>query len=194
MGSGSYSTVAPARIDAEGRNLHAVTDGDYDNSVPSWSRDGQVIYFGSMRSGSWQMWKQNVHGGDPVQITQHGGFTAFESYDGKTLYYSKQEGEGLWSVPIGGGAETLVTASLRLGYWGAWAVTETGIYLLDNDFLPRPTIEFYDFKTRKLTPVIRLEQSAHLWDPSLDASRDGRIVLFEQEQGQSSLVMVENFQ
>jgi len=48
---------------------------------PSWSRDGQSIYYGSMRSGSWQMWKQNVHGGGPVQITQHGGFTAFESYD-----------------------------------------------------------------------------------------------------------------
>jgi Tol biopolymer transport system component/DNA-binding winged helix-turn-helix (wHTH) protein len=181
-------------IDAEGRNLHAVTDGDYDNSVPSWSRDGQSIYFGSMRSGSWQMWKQNVHSGAPVQITQHGGFTAFESYDGKTLYYSKQEGEGLWSIRIGGGEETLVTAALRLGYWGAWAVSEAGIYLLDNDVLPRPTIEFYDFKTGKLIPVIRLEQSALWWDPSLDASRDGRIVLFGQEQRQSSLAMVENFQ
>jgi hypothetical protein len=74
-------------------------------------------------------------------------------------------------------------------------VAETGLYLLDNDFFPRPTIEFYDFKTRKLTPVIRLEKWCHPWDPSMDASRDGRIVLFSHCGGaQSSLAMVENFQ
>jgi hypothetical protein len=31
-------------------------------------------------------------------------------------------------------------------------------------------------------------------DPSLDASRDGRIVLFAQYRPQSSIAMVENFQ
>jgi hypothetical protein len=181
-------------MNAEGRNMRAITDGDYENSVPSFSRDGQYIYFGSMRTGNWQLWKQNIHGGSPVQITQHGGFTTFESYDGKTLYYSKQDGEGLWSIPLSGGQETLVTPALRLGYWGAWAVTERGIYLLDNDVLPRPTIEFYDFRTHKLTPVIRLQLSALQWDPSLDASHDGRTVLFVQHQDQGSIAMVENFQ
>jgi Tol biopolymer transport system component/DNA-binding winged helix-turn-helix (wHTH) protein len=39
-------------IDSEGRNLHAVTSGDYENSVPSWSRDGAAIYFASNRTAS----------------------------------------------------------------------------------------------------------------------------------------------
>ena len=127
-------------------------------------------------------------------MTQHGGFTAFESYDGKTLYYTKKEKEGIWSIPMSDGAETRVTAAPRRGFWGHWAVCETGLYLLDNDILPRPTIEFYSFKTRKLTPVIRLEKSPHEWNPSLDASRDGRIVLFVEQQEQTALAMVENFQ
>jgi Tol biopolymer transport system component/DNA-binding winged helix-turn-helix (wHTH) protein len=181
-------------VDTEGRNLRALTDGEYENSVPSFSRDGKSIYFGSMRRGSWQLWKQNFAGGEPVQMTQHGGFTAFESYDGKTLYYTKKEKEGIWSIPMSDGAETRVTAAPRRGFWGHWAVCETGLYLLDNDILPRPTIEFYSFKTRKLTPVIRLEKSPHEWNPSLDASRDGRIVLFVEQQEQTALAMVENFQ
>ena len=152
-------------IDAEGRNLHAITSGEYENSVPSYSRDGQWIYFGSKRTGEWQLWKQKPGGGGPVQVTRHGGFTAFESYDRKTVYYSKRDGEGIWSIPVGGGAETRVTAAPRLGYWGSWAVSETGLYVLDDDIMPRPTIEFYNFKTRKLTPVIPLEHSGHAWDP-----------------------------
>jgi Tol biopolymer transport system component len=188
---GKYSQIYV--IDAEGQNMHAITDGEYSNLVPSWSRDGQSIYFCSDRSGSDQLWKQSIHGGGAVQITQHGGFTGFESYDGKTLYYAK-DGGGLWSVPANGGTETLVTPALRSGYWGAWAVSETGIYLIDNDVLPRPTIEFYDFRTRRLTAVMQIEYSPLDDDPSLDASRDGRIVLFAQYRPQSSIAMVENFQ
>jgi Tol biopolymer transport system component/DNA-binding winged helix-turn-helix (wHTH) protein len=182
-------------IDAEGRNMRAMTDGDGNNCVPSWSRDGESIYLGSARSGSWQIWKQSVHGGGAVQITQHGGFTGFESYDGKTFYYSKADDEGLWSVPVDGGAETLVTPALRRGYWGALAVSETGFYLIDDDVLPRPTIEFYNFRTRRLNAVMQIEYSPlEEGDPSLDASRDGRIVFFAQYRPQSSIAMVENFQ
>jgi len=167
---------------------------DYDNSVPSWSRDGQSIYFGSMRSGSWQLWKQKLADGKAVQITRQGGFTAFESYDRKTLYYTKRDAEGIWRVSLGGGEEIRVTAAPRLGYWGYWAVCETGLYLLDDNILPRPTVEFYNFKTRKLAPVLQIEHSAPKWDPGLDASRDGRILMFVQYDSQSFIAMVENFQ
>jgi Tol biopolymer transport system component/DNA-binding winged helix-turn-helix (wHTH) protein len=43
-------------VDTEGRNLHAITHGDSDNYVPSWSRDGRFIYFASPRTGSRQIW------------------------------------------------------------------------------------------------------------------------------------------
>ena len=69
------------------------------------------------------------------------------------------------------------------------------IYLIDDDVLPRPTIEFYNFRTRRLNAVMQIEYfPLEEGDPSLDASRDGRIVLFAQYRPQTSIAVVENFQ
>jgi dipeptidyl aminopeptidase/acylaminoacyl peptidase len=181
-------------IDAEGRNLHRITSGDYDNLVPSWSRDGASIYFTSNRTGNRQVWKRNLASGQEEQLTRHGGFAAFESYNGKMLYYSRFEGGGIWRVPIGGGPEERITEALHRGYWGYFAVTETGLYLLDVDANPSPTILYYNFQTRALTPVLRLKQTALPWRANLGASRDGRTLLFTEGGLKSSLTMVENFQ
>ena len=181
-------------VDAEGRNLHAVTQGDSDNLVPSWSSDGRFIYFASPRTGSRQIWKHSLEDGSERQLTEHGGFAPLESYDGRTLYYSKFDQPGIWSMPASGGSESPVVAGKpQVGYWGHWAVTEGGLYLLDADAEPRPTIEFYSFATRRITPVLSLEKSPSDWQPSLSASRDGRTVFYTQSDPQSAIKMVENF-
>ena len=68
---------------AEGGVARPITHGDYNDIVPSWSRDGKAIYFGSKRSGSWQIWTAAVENGDLRQVTKNGGFVAKESPDGK---------------------------------------------------------------------------------------------------------------
>ncbi len=50
-------------IDSEGRNIHAVTSGNYENLVPGWSRDGTAVYFASNRTGSWQVWRRELASG-----------------------------------------------------------------------------------------------------------------------------------
>ena len=181
-------------IDSEGRNLHVVTSGNYENVVPSWSRDGTALYFASNRTGTPQVWKLNLGTGHEAQVTQHGGFAAFESYDAKTLYYSRFDGGGLWSMPVGGGKEEQVTAAPHKGYWGHFAVTDTGIYLLDSNAAPKPAIMFYSFQTKRLTPVLQLDDLPVSWSANLAASPDGRTVLFSQATRHSSITMVENFQ
>jgi Tol biopolymer transport system component/DNA-binding winged helix-turn-helix (wHTH) protein len=181
-------------IDAEGRNLHPITHGDSVNVVPSWSRDGKFIYFASIRTGSRQIWKHSVEDGSERQLTERGGFDPFESYDGRTIYYCKFDEPGIWSMPANGGSESVVvTGKPQLSYWGHWAVTESGLYLLDADAEPRPTIEFYNFATRRFTPVLSLEKKTSAWQPSLSASRDGRTVFYTQYDPQSVIKMVENF-
>jgi Tol biopolymer transport system component/DNA-binding winged helix-turn-helix (wHTH) protein len=181
-------------VDSEGRNKHAVTSGNYENVVPSWSRDGTAVYFASNRTGSWQVWKRELATGREIQMTHHGGFGAFESYDGKTLYYSRFEGGGIWSMPVGGGEEHQITDALHRRYWGHFAVTDTGIYLLDSEAAPKPTLMFYNFQTRLLTPVLQLEYPAPAAS-NLAASRDGR-TLWSAQRGlrHSSIAMAENFQ
>ena len=190
LGEHSHITM----VDSEGRNQHDVVAGDYENVVPSWSRDGRFIYFVSNRTGKWQVWKRELATGEETQVTRNGGFGAFESYDAKTLYYSRFEGGGLWSMPTGGGSEEHITNALHRGYWGYFAVTEAGIYLLDVDAAPRPTIMYYSFRTRQLRPVLQLEEHPLPWGANLSASRDGRILLITQGMPQSTLTMEENFQ
>jgi hypothetical protein len=95
---------------------------------------------------------------------------------------------------VGGGEEHRVTDALHRGYWGHFAVTDTGIYLVDSEAVPKPTIMFYNFQTKLLTPVRRLDEDPVRWTANLAASRDGRTVWFAQGLWHSSITMAENFQ
>jgi Tol biopolymer transport system component len=61
-------------IDSEGRNLHVVTSGNYENKVPGWSHNGTALYFASNRSETSQIWRREFATGRKAQVTQHGGF------------------------------------------------------------------------------------------------------------------------
>lgn len=179
-------------VDSEGRNLHSITDGPHKNVVPSWSRDGKSIYFASNRTGSWQVWKHSLEGGTEAQLTKLGGFDAFESYDGLTVYFSKFEQAGIWSIPVSGGMESLVVGDKpQSGYWGHWATTKAGLYLLNAGAQPRPRIEFYDFATRRTSPVLTLEKWPLRLQPSLSATADGRTIYYTQYDQQSVLKLME---
>jgi len=179
-------------VDSEGRNEHPITEGPYDNVVPSWSRDGRSVYFASNRTGSWQIWNHSLEGGTELQLTTRGGFDPFESYDGRTIYFSKPDQAGIWSLPASGGTESPVVADKpQVGFWGHWAVTRTGLYLLDADAEPRPRIEFYDFATRRISPVLTLEKRPLRLYPSLSATADGRTIYYTQYDYQSVIKMME---
>jgi hypothetical protein len=164
-------------VDSEGRNFHAVIADQYENFVPRWTRDGRSIYFTSNRSGDWQLWKLDLASGQKTRITDQGGLSPFESFDGAMLYYSKRESGGIFRRPLAGGPEIRVTDGLHFRYWGAFAVTENGIYYLDSEATPRPTIYYLDLRTGRSTPVLPVERMPLPDEPILTATRDGRILL-----------------
>jgi hypothetical protein len=48
---------------------------DSDSVVPTWSRDGQWVYFASNRGGHiFHLWKVPVGGGSLIQVTSRSGF------------------------------------------------------------------------------------------------------------------------
>jgi Tol biopolymer transport system component/DNA-binding winged helix-turn-helix (wHTH) protein len=178
-------------IDSEGRNPHSISSGNFENFVPSWSRDGQSVYFASNRTSDWQVWKHELVSGRETQITRGGGFAAFESYDAQTLFFSRFQGGGLWSVPIRGGEEQHIASAPHLGGWGQFAVTEAGIYLIDSTTEPGPTVFYYSFFNQQLTPVLMLDQDAVEWTSNLSASRDGRTVIYAQVEARGSILMAD---
>jgi len=182
-------------IDSEGRNLRALTSGNYENLVPSWSRDGKVVYFASNRTGRWQVWKRELSAGNETQVTRHGGFAAFESYDARALYYSKYEGGGLWTIPVGGGQEVRITDDLHLGSWGNFAVTERGLYFVNSEAKGGAALLYYNFQTRSLSSVVTLKDPPVIFLPNLAASRDGRTLFYARSGFESNMIlMVENFE
>ncbi|MBS1806730.1 MAG: serine/threonine-protein kinase [Acidobacteria bacterium] len=161
---------------------------------PSWSHDGQWIYFGSNRSGTWQIWKMPAGGSSAVQVTQQGGFEAFESADGKTLYYTNRfdlNSTSLWQMPVTGGTESQVLERVHQGYW---AVLEQGIYFLNAQANPPSTIEFFSFATNRSTQLAVIEKEVTLPVPGFAVSPDGRwLLLTLMDHYQSDIMLLESF-
>jgi len=70
------------------RDLGEVTVRSARLCAPSWSRDGQRIYFSSDRGGGWEIWRTPAAGGPIERITNGGGgLVAYESTDGQAVLY-----------------------------------------------------------------------------------------------------------
>ena len=76
-------------IDAEGRNQRAISRGPFPQRRPKLVTRRQVNLFASNRTGRDEVWKLWLDTRRELQLTTHGGFDPFESFDGKTVYFSK---------------------------------------------------------------------------------------------------------
>ena len=192
--------VVPARGGAPVR----LTDHPADDLVPSWAGDGQSIYFGSTRTGRYEIWRMSARGADAVQVTHGGGTYAKESVDRKYLYYGRTApSTGLWRVPVTGGEEVEVVPNLAS--YGNFAVASDGLYfearLPGNplghtpDFTPftrlEAAIDFLSFATGKVSRVITLDRHA---GHGFALSPDERTLLFAMMDGfTEDLMLVEKF-
>lgn len=167
------------------------------NLVPSVSQDGKWVYFasdraGSDRSGTWQVWKVPFTGGSPIQVTIHGGFAAYESHDGKYLYYSKfnMPNPEVWKMPVGGGPETRVSSLLRPETWANWALADRGIFFIATGASGDPALMYLDFTSGDVKHLSTLDKMP-FW---LSATPDGKSILFEHlDQENSHVMLLENF-
>jgi Tol biopolymer transport system component len=120
-------------ISTAGGRPRRLTSGPSSNVRPSWSQNGRSVYFGSNRSGDWQIWKQPAQGGTAVQVTKaKGAREAFESLDGRFVYYAKLDVPGIWKVLVAGGEEARV---LDRGGQSVWALTGQGICFISGVFV-----------------------------------------------------------
>jgi Tol biopolymer transport system component len=180
-------------ISADGGPVRRITDGPPNNARPSWSADGRWIYFGSNRSGDLQIWKTSAQGGAAVQVTKKGGEEAFESPDGKFVYYAKLGTPGIWKISAAGGEEIKV---LDEGREDLWALATPGICLFDLSDPGKVALKFFSFADAKIK-VLREFSKETTIDPystALSISPDGRWILYTQlDHSGSDLMMVEDF-
>jgi Tol biopolymer transport system component len=180
-------------IDAVGGQPVILTNTPYDENLPSYSHDGKLIYFCSNRTGRYEIYRMPADGGETRQITENGGFDALESWDGKTLYYTKGWYTGIYSRPIAGGPEKPFLESVSLAV-GSFMVFEKGIYyvLKDGHYRSDPLeFRFLDFSTGKSRVLTKFNASN---GQGLTVSPDGKTMLYRVNTGGNSVLMqVENF-
>jgi Tol biopolymer transport system component len=166
-----------------------LTNDNYQDFSPSWSRDGRWIYFVSSRSGDRQVWKIRADSPTPleaVQTTKGGAsFGPDESWDGESVYYLKQ-GE-LWSVPSAGGQErSAVDFTDKIA---GYALGRHGIYLLGQSASHLNLISYVSFHSGHATRVLSIQKPiAHL------AVLPGDSLLYTQaDEEAADLMLVEHF-
>ena len=190
-------------IRPDGGEPRRITTHSGEDTAPSWSCDGRWIYFTSARSGQGQIWKVPATTGESpstpaVQVTQGGGVDAFESADGKYLYFAKgYEKPGLLRKELGDskGREEEVLPSLQ--YWGWWALAPRGIYYFELPQSPpqaRERLKFFDLVSKRTTQLATLEKPLDQSTAAVTLSRDGRSLVYTQiDRFGSDIMLIENF-
>ena len=126
-----------------------MTTDPLEDVVPSWSRGRKVDLLRLPPHRRLAGLACSRAGGPEEQITHLGGFAAFESFDGKVLYYAKGRSEaGLWRKTLPDGPEQVYLPELKAGFWGYFAVAEKGIYFLDWAGPGNPAGLFFQGATR----------------------------------------------
>ncbi len=177
-------------VDVEGGLPQRITPASSVDVAPSWSRNQQWIYFASNRSGTWQVWKMSAEGGEAVQVTERGGFVAFEAPDGQSIYYTRRDTAGLWQRPFDGGGERLVIEDLSRVHAGNWAVTDAGIYFVNGKKQPA-AIDFFDFATGQITQAA-VPAKAPTWNEhGFAVAPDGEILYAQVDHSHHDIMVMD---
>lgn len=181
-------------INVEGGQPRQLTTDPALDVAPCWSRDGQWIYFSSMRSGKRQIWKSPANGGDAVSVTQNGGFDSYESPDGKFLYYTRQrETAGVWRLQLETGNEEAIAGLEGIKDHRSWILSGRRLYFVQST-RSGAVLKFLDLATGRVANVATLQKNPVYGPPGLAVSPDGRSVLYVQRDSSASDIMVvENF-
>jgi Tol biopolymer transport system component len=121
-------------------------------------------------------------------MTTGGGDVAFESSDGKTLYYTTIDGQ-LCAKPLAGGSPQKLIDKVTRGF----GVLEKGIFYCGaNGQDGKVPVLFYDFSSRSTRELTRITASG-AWG-GFAVSPDGKTILFSSSlTSERDLMLIENF-
>jgi len=105
------------------RALTRLTVDEGLQSGATWSPDARFIAYSSDRGGKFDIWVQQVSGGDPVQITKGPGhhWQPNWSPDGKYIAYRSEDGVGGIFVTPALGGQRLERKIAPFGYYPKWS-------------------------------------------------------------------------
>jgi len=118
------------------RTLTRVTFDDGLQIGATWSPDGRYLAYSSDRGGKFDIWIQQLSGGDPVQVTKGAGhhWQPDWSPDGKYIAYrSEGDSSGIYVIPALGGVG-LERKISTFGYYPRWSPDGTRVLIQPTSF------------------------------------------------------------
>jgi dipeptidyl aminopeptidase/acylaminoacyl peptidase len=110
---------------------------------PTWSPNGQELYYASNRTGAWQIMRIDLRSDTEVQVTSDGGTTARASADGQSLFFTNPHRAGLWRKHLASGEETLVLETLAPVDDLSWTLTPRAVFYVRR-VEDRPMLHRFD--------------------------------------------------
>lgn len=124
---------------------------------PHWSHDGEAMYFGSRRSGSWQIYRKDLNSQKIQQISTNGGKVAQLSEDGEFLYVSKSDSSGLWRLDLSQPQkEQKIIHDLVPVDWNNWRVVKNTIFYVQRRDEKAPILRKFDVHSKDNTAIKEL--------------------------------------
>ncbi len=181
-------------VDAEGGAIRQITRGAEDQTAPTWSGDGQWIYFSARQGRGLDIWRVRRAGGQPQQMTRGGsGYLGVESFDGASLLYQRApEDSALLLQPLSGGQPRTLIDCVRVD---TFATAGRMVFYVPCQPGSNPSLHTLDMVTGQDRILGRLEHfPPHIFHVNLAVSPDGKTVIYEGfEQADADLMMIENF-
>ena len=178
------------RLAVASRKLTRLTDDPAHDIYPTFSRDAQFIYFASTRkAGTLQLYKMPASGGAATLVAARDAVRAYESADGRWLYFAQFTTTNLLRTPVAGGEPTAVLSALTdpEGY----ALAGQGIYYWSGS-RAAPALHYLNVASGRDQ---LLYQPAITAMPHLSLSPDARWLAFPMvERNSQELLMLEKWQ
>lgn len=176
-------------VDANGGPSRRLTDHPAFDVGPGWSEDSRFVYFNSLRTGQWRMWRAPVEGGAPVDAGLGAGNRLRASSDGWLYFWRPRESAIRRARPDGREPQVIVRDVPAYGAWTLWRDQELIVrrgemlYRVDNAGKLR------DFKQlRHSGPLEELRSGCQ----DFDIARNGDVV-FCVGRTEGDIVLIENF-
>lgn len=177
-------------------DVRALTDDPADDVAPTWSRDGEWIYFASDRGDQWQIYRVPATGGDAEPVTVQGGVAAAEAPGGGLLVLRPDQ-RGLWRLPVVDGEVRDARAqrldvNLSPADWANWVVVGDAVYVLLRNYERAGTVVRLDIATGRAAELAAVGDVPE--DSGLGVFPSGqRFLLSRLDRADSDVVLVEDF-
>ena len=163
-------------------------------SEPSWSHDGKWIYFLSGVADGQKLYRCPATGGPAIALSKSPATGPLETFDRKLVIFADKLSTPVLKVvsPDHPGEESALPGMPQVKDAYLWTVVAKGIYFVPAD-APH-SIRFFDFASKRISPVADVDKDLRSWIGGLSASPDGRWIIYSQvDESTSDIMLVEHF-